>query len=348
MKTYKKLWDAFIAPENFELAAKKAVRSKKSRKSVQRFLAHRDELLKKLRDDIICGRYKTSNYHTFIIREPKQRVIYNLPLYPDHIVHHALINILGPIWQKFFIHDSYACIPGRGLHAASQKTMEFVRKNKYVLQCDIRKFYPSIDHKIMMDIIAEKIHDRRILRVLYDVVCSVGGDKNLPIGNLTSQWLGNVFLNKLDQFVKHNLHWRHYIRYCDDFCLYGNDKQELKKMGKIIEKFINKNLNLVLSKCNIYQTKNGIGFIGYRHFKNYKKLRKFTAQKIRKRLMNIINHKDRSDHAIGQLAAAFGWTKWACSFNYRRNLCFVARKQSRKMGCFISNRLFFIPLLVIH
>ena len=340
MKTYKNLWQRFISPENFELAAKKAIKSKKSRKTVQRFLKNREFLLDKLRRDIITGKYRTSPYRTFIIFEPKQRTIYNLPLYPDHVLHHALINILGPIWKGFFIKDSYACIPGKGLHAASKRTMEFVRRNKYVLQCDIRKFYPSIDHEIMMDILAEKIHDRRILKLCQDVICSVGGSRNLPIGNLTSQWLGNVYLNKLDWFVKQVLHWRDYIRYCDDFCLYGNDKKVLKQMGKTIEEFVNTKLNLVFSKCIVRQTKPGITFIGYKHFNNYVKLRKWTAQKIRRRLLNIINHDDRSDHAIGQIAAAYGWTKWACSYNFRNYIVKLARKHSRKMGAFIKKRIF--------
>ena len=339
MKTHRKLWDQFISRENFDLAAKKAVKSKKSRKSVQRFLANRTELLEKLRQDVIHCKYRTSPYKTFIIREPKQRIIYNLPLYPDHILHHALINILGPIWQRLFIRDSYACIPGRGLHAASQRTMEFVRRNKYVLQCDIRKFYPSIDHKIMMDVVAEKIHDRRILRVLDEIVWSVGGNKNLPIGNLTSQWMGNVYMNKLDHFVKEKLRWHDYIRYCDDFCLYGNDKKVLKEQLKIIADFLYKELNLVLSKGTIHQTRLGVNFIGYKHFATHKKLRKWTAKKIKIRMKNIINHDDFSPHAIGQIAAAYGWAKWACSYNYRQTIYAFAKRKSRQMGNFIKLRL---------
>jgi retron-type reverse transcriptase len=340
MKTYKKLWDEFISKENFNIAAIKAVKSKKAKKTVQRFLNNREVLLEKLRQDVIHGRYKTSPYRTFIIFEPKQRIIYNLPLYPDHILHHALINVLGPIWQKMFIRDSYACIPGRGLHAASHRTMDFMRRNKYVLQCDIRKFYPSIDHKIMMDIVAKKIKDRRILRILQDVVWSVGGDKNLPIGNLTSQWMGNVYLNELDHFVKQQLRWRDYMRYCDDFCLYGNDKQVLWKMAEKIEDFARENLNLVFSKCFIRKTSNGIAFIGYKHFKTHIVLRQWTARKIRRRIINIINHHDRGDHAIGQIAAAYGWAKWACSFNYRKSLLTLARKESRKMGGFLKHKIF--------
>lgn len=338
MKTYKHLWEQFISRENFELAAKKAVKSKKSKKSVKHFLAHREELLEKLRNDLISGTYKTSPYKTFDIYEPKKRTIYKLPLYPDHILHHALINVLGPIWQKSFIRDSYACIPGRGLLAASQRTMHFMRKNKYVLQCDIRKFYPSINHDMVLKIISYKIRDRRILRVIDEVVRSVGGNHNLPIGNLTSQWLGNVFMNVLDQFVKQKLRWQHYIRYCDDFCLYGNDKCELYKTGSKIQDFVRKCLQIDFSKCVVRRTKDGIGFIGYRHFKKYILVRKATARKLKKRITNIIINCDFGGKSIGQLAAAFGWLKWCQSFNMRKQLLLLC--QDFKAQDFIKQNLF--------
>ena len=128
MKTYKNLWDEFVSMDNLERAAKKAVKSKKSKVMVRKFLANRDALLQKLRDDLINMRFNTSPYVVFKVFEPKEREIYMLPLYPDHIVQHALINVLGPIWQNMFIRDSFACIPGRGLHSASQRLMQFMRR----------------------------------------------------------------------------------------------------------------------------------------------------------------------------------------------------------------------------
>ena len=318
MKSYKNLWEQFISPENFELAARRAVKSKKAKNVVQRFLRRKDELLQKLRAKLIAGTFKTSAYKTFTIYEPKKRVIYKLPLYPDHVLHHALINVLGPIWQKMFIRDSFACIPDRGLHAASKRTMDFVRRNKYVLQCDIRKFYPSINHDKMMQIIAHKIHDRRIVRILDEIVRSVGGQTNLPIGNLTSQWMGNVYMNELDHFVKQGLRWRDYIRYCDDFCLYGNDLQQMKAAAGEIRGFVERELKMIFSHSVIHRTADGISFVGYRHFKKFILLRRVSAQKIKRRLCNIVSHNDSGEHAIGQVAAAYGWSKWACCYNWRR------------------------------
>lgn len=317
MKTYKNLWDDFISIENFELAVKKAVKSKKKNKQTKFFLEHKDELLKKLRDDLQNDRYENSKYRIFYVFEPKKREIYELPLYPDHIVHHALINVLGPIWQKRFIKDSYACIPGRGIHSAAQRAMLFVKKNKYVLQCDVRKFYPNIDHNIMMDIVARKIHDRKILRLLKKIVFSLPGGKNLPIGNLTSQWMGNLYLTELDLFVKHKLKCANYLRYSDDFCIFHNDKKILNAIKVDVKSFIEQNLNLKLSKAIIKQTE-GMIFVGFRLFNHFILLRQRTVKKIKKRIRLFFVRNVRSDSVRSSIASMMGLMLWAKTFNLRR------------------------------
>lgn len=336
MKRYKNLWDAFISPENFDLAARRAVRGKKSKAAINNFLANRDEYLSKLRQSIINGHFKTSPYRIVKICDPKERLIYVLPLYPDHIVHHALINVLGPIWLKMFCSDSYACIPGRGLHAASKRVMQFMRRNKYVLQCDIRKFYPNIEHARLMDVIQHKIADGKILDLLREIISSVGGEQNLPIGNLTSQWLGNVYLNELDKFIKQYMRWPDYIRYCDDFCLFGNNARQLCLACVIIRYFLWQKLGLTFSKSAVRSTYIGLDYIGYRHFPNFILLRKRSAKKIRRRVTSVAIYDDTSENARGQLAAAYGWLKWACSYNYRRDL--VAKLMARGVGQSVIHR----------
>ncbi|MBR1380254.1 MAG: hypothetical protein IJ560_01560 [Alphaproteobacteria bacterium] len=318
MKTYKNLWNQFISTENFDLAARRAIKNKKSRRAVRAFMANRNGNLRRLREQLMRGEYTTSQYRTFRVFEPKERLIYVLPLYPDHIVQHALINILGPIWQRMFVRDSYACISGRGLHAASKRTMQFVRRNKYVLQCDIRKFYPSIDHEILMQIIRHKINDVRIVALLENIVRSGGAGKNMPIGNLTSQWLGNVYMNELDMFVKHVLRWHDYIRYCDDFCLYGNDSHMLHVAAWRIREFVREKLNMDFSRFNVGRVACGVSFIGYRHFPRFIMLRRRGALKIRRRIIRIITSNDTRPLAIGRIAAARGWIKWACTYNLRQ------------------------------
>ena len=328
-KRFKHLWEKFIAPENLEIAARNAVRSKKSKFDVRRFLSHRAQRMAELTDILRRGEFHTSPYRVHQIFEPKPRTIYVLPLFPDHIVHHALINVLGPIWNARFISDSYACIPGRGLHAASKRVMELVRRNCYVLNCDIRKFYPSMNHEIMMNIISKKIADIRIIKILDNIVHSCGDGKNIPIGNLTSQWLGNVYLNELDMFVKHTLHWRDYIRYCDDFCLFGNDKAALHRAMIAINDFLASRLKLTFSRASVYPTSRGVDFIGYRHFHDFVLLRKRTAHKMRRRIMSIAQHNETHDLARGRLSAVYGWARWANTYNYRRDICHSVREIAR-------------------
>lgn len=308
------------------MAAVKAVRGKKSKRDIKRFLEHRNENLENLRHLLASGQFKTSTYKIIKVSDPKERLIYVLPLYPDHILHHALMNILAPIWQSLFIRDSYACIPGRGLTAASKRLMSFMRRNEFVLQCDIRKFFPSISHRKMMDIIRRKISDPKILDLLGEIVYSVKGGKNMPIGNLTSQWMGNLYLNELDMFVKHKLHWHDYIRYCDDFCLFGNDARQLRSLISTIGEFLDRELDLTFSKAVVRPTALGVDYIGYRHFKKFILLRRRTAKRIRKRLVNIVRFNDTSSRATGQLASAHGWCKWACTYNYRRSVYREAQK----------------------
>lgn len=321
MKTHKHLWSQFISSENFNLAAHRALLGKKSKYSARRFLRNRDARLQRLRDALERGTFKTGRYRVFTIYEPKQRDIYMLPLYPDHIVHHALMNVLSPIWQKMFISDSFACIPGRGLHAASHRCTEFIRKNKYVLQCDIRKFYPSINHDIMMQIIKRKISDKRILELLENIVRSMPPPCGMPIGNLTSQWLGNLYMNDLDMFVKHGLHIKNYIRYCDDFCIFGDDATELVRLRAILTQWLRENLGLTFSRAYIKPTSAGVNFIGYRHFRTHVILTRAGVRKLKRKMRQIIAHADVSEHTQSQLVSYSGWMQWACCHNLRRKLC---------------------------
>lgn len=339
MKTYKNLWDQFISKENFELATKKAVKSKKSKRETIRFLAKQDELIEQLRHDLMRNKFTTSKYNIFLVFEPKKREIFELPLYPDHIVHHALINVLGPIWERRFIRDSYACIPGRGVHSAIKKTMQMIKKNKYVLQCDIRKFYPSINHEIMMNVIAKKIHDRKILQLLQKIVFSIDGGKNLPIGNLTSQWMGNLYMTEFDLFVKHKLKCKDYVRYSDDFCLFHNDKRVLNQYAQKISEFLENNLQLKLSRAVLKPSK-GLNFIGYRLFGDFILLRRRTVRNIKRRIMRIVAKKSKSKYVVSSLAATRGAMMWANSYNLEKQIiASINPKKDKKMLRFVQKRL---------
>ncbi len=322
MKRHGGLFEKIVEPENIELAFQKAKKGKTWQDSVQRIEKNKARKLAALRQSFLDGSFTTSNYTVKIIFEPKERKIFVLPFFPDRIAQHALMNVVAPIWDSMFIPDSFACRKGKGQHAGSRRCMQFVRRNSWVCQFDISKFYPSIPHGPLMEVIRHKIKDERVLALFQDIIGSLGEDRNVPIGNYTSQWLGNLYLNELDQYVKHTLHIKDYLRYCDDFLIFGNDKEEMKRLADQVEAFVSDRLQLRLSKKSLYPTAHGIDFLGYRHFPSGKILvRKATAKRIRRRLKILpwaLKHgRISKEQAIGKLASASGWLKHANAHHFR-------------------------------
>jgi hypothetical protein len=308
---------------NIRLAFQKAALHKSAHRNVQKTKENLEERLEKIRLSLINKTFTTSKYWEKTVYEPKKRIIYILPFYPDRIVQHALMNLIAPIWDKMFIHDSYACREKKGIHAGSLRAMEFVRKNKYVLKCDISKFYPSVDQDILIEIIKKKIKCPDTLWLIENIVRSFPGGKNVPIGNYTSQWFGNLYLNEADQFIKHTLQKKYghidYIRYCDDFCLFHDDKTVLGKCREELKEFLDRKLALKFSKCDIFPITHGVDFLGYRHFDNYILLRKRTVKRVRKRLAALpaLYEKKRitAEQYRSSVASTWGWMKHANTHN---------------------------------
>jgi retron-type reverse transcriptase len=317
--------------KNIRMAFYRAALHKGTRRNVIRIKENLDERLEKIRLSLVNKTFNTSKYWEKIVHEPKKRTIYVLPFYPDRIVQHALINIVSPIWDKIFIYNSYACREKKGTHAGSVKSMEFVRRNKYVLKCDISKFYPSVDQDILMKIIKRKIKCPDTLWLIKNIVHSFPGGKNVPIGNYTSQWFGNLYLNEADNYVEVDLQREYghidYIRYSDDFCLFNNDKKVLKKCRDNLTDFIDGKLKLKFSKCDIFPIKRGVDFLGYRHFNNYILLRKSTAKRVRKRLtlLPVLFEKNKitAEQYRSSVASTWGWLKHANSHNLQAALHFT-------------------------
>lgn len=334
VKKYKDLWQKIVQKENIELAYKKAKKGKSKYNAVRYIEEHTEECLKDVHNLLETRTFTTSEYRTKIIKEPKEREIFILPFYPDRIVQHAIINILEPILVKMFIPESYACIEGRGIHKGSIKLMEYVRKNKYCLKMDIRKFYPSINHDILMRIIERKFGDKNLVWLLNDIVRSLPGETNVPIGNLTSQWFGNLYMNELDKLIKHDLKIKCYLRYCDDFALFSNDKKQLNEAKFKIIEFLKTELKLNLSKCDLFRTSQGVDFLGYRHFKDYILIRKSTVKRIRKRLERVrrtyLKGRMQHDKFRSSVASAYGWLKWANSYNLSLKLQMEELKEMAK------------------
>lgn len=336
-KKHGNLWEKFIEYDNFRLAFRKAIRGRRRNKHVvkilgrrrknetkEQFAIRREKRIEKFLRHIIyrleTGQFTTSPYITRLIKDPKPRLLYILPLYPDRIIQHALMNILQPIWDKKLIYQSYACRIGKGQHKCSNKILECVRKYKYCALTDIAKFYPSIPHKRLYEIVERKIKDKKLLVVIKDIIDSVEGDVNVPIGNLVSQHLGNLYLNELDQYVAHELKIKDSPRYMDNKAYFGNSKKELWEILDKVETYVGEKLQLKLSQKEIVKCSHGVLFIGYRHFPGYVLLKKRTAKRIRRSIKVLPKKLQKKKITIVQYASSLnahkGWAGHADSHNF--------------------------------
>ena len=324
MKRYGNLWHQVIEPANIQLAYKYAKRGKawqRSVKAVEKDLeAKLEKVLTLLRDHT----FTTSEYRTKYVLEPKPRTIYVLPFFPDRIIQHAVMNVVAPLWNRMFDHGSHACRPGKGQHTASRDVMRHIRGNRYVLQADIRKFYPSISQDIAVKIVKQKIKDPDVLWLLEDIIKSFPGEKNIPIGNLTSQWIGNLYLDQLDKYVRHEIKPEGYIRYNDDFLLFGNEKTKMQEWRVCIREYLSSQLDLEMSKDKVYPVSEGIDYVGYRHFRDKILVRKSTARRMRKKVSHLryliaINQID-PERARSVVASVKGWLRWANAQNLKRTM----------------------------
>ena len=265
---------------NVQKAYNKARKCKRHRKDVLIFTKDKEENLDKVREDIINLAYEPSKYHYFKVYEPKERQIMALPFY-DRVVQHAINNVLEPIFDKRFISQSYACRKGKGMHAASDTLKEWLYEwNKYhpdqplyAIKADIHHYFQSIDHAVLKTEIRKVIKDAGVLALLDRIIDHNGNMPDgvgIPVGNLTSQLFANIYLDALDQFIKHELGVEAYIRYMDDFVILSPDKEQLRSWLARIEQFLREELKLEFNpKTTILAAKNGIDFVGYKHRATY-------------------------------------------------------------------------------
>lgn len=293
MKRVRDLYHKIADIENLKLAARKAKKGKSNRPEVIYFFEHEDELLIKLQKQLLDHTYRTSEYTTFKIYEPKERVIYKLPFYPDRIVHHAVMNILEPIWTKVFISNTYSCIKGRGIHGAFRAVKKALRdreNTKYCLKLDVRKFYPSINHSKLKDIIRRKIKDKELLTLLDEIIDSTDG---VPIGNYLSQFFANLFISYLDHDLKEKLRIKYYFRYADDMVILSSNKQQLHEIKDYVQQRLTE-LDLQLKDNHqIFEVESrGISFVGYVFYHDKVLLRKNVKVNMCKRSARLNKRKN--------------------------------------------------------
>lgn len=310
MKRLNNLFDRIVDRNNIELADIKARRNKRNRYGILKHDKTHDldnyilELLLKF------GLYRTSKYDTFKIYEPKERIIYRLPYYPDRILHHAIMNIMESIWINIFTKDTYSCIKGRGIHFLLNNLTFDLRKDpnstKYCAKMDIKKFYPSIDHDILKIIIRKKVKDKKLLFILDEIIDSASG---VPIGNYLSQFFANLYLAYFDHWIKEELKVKYYYRYADDIVLLSDSKTQLKSWILAIKIYLKYILKLSL-KDN-YQifpvASRGIDFVGYVSFHNYIKLRKSIKNNLKRLLNRYTRGKLNKESLTKRISSYFGW-----------------------------------------
>lgn len=313
MKRYNNLFDKIVSLDNLYLADKKARKQKSHRPEVIEFDKNKEQLLLDLQKQLINGEYKTSEYFIFKIYEPKEREIFKLPYYPDRIVHHAIMNIMEPIWVSSFIKGTYSCIKKRGIHKALKDVKQALKdevNTQYCMKLDIRKFYPSIDHNILKQIIRKKIKDQKLLNLLDEIIDSAVG---VPIGNYLSQFFTNLYLTYLDHWIKEQKKIKYYFRYADDIVILHSDKEYLRKLFIDMKQYLEQKLNI--SFKNNWQIFNvdirGIDFVGYRVFHTHVLLRKHIKKNFCRKITKL-NKKQDLDRGIYQqkICSYIGWIKY--------------------------------------
>lgn len=322
------LWEQIIDIENIKYAHKQAKRGKSHYSEVKEFDKDVEAKCLAIRSMLVNKTFTTSKYEVSTIFDGrKERVVHKLPYYPDRIIHHALMSVVGKILYKNLIRDTFQSIQGRGTSDAARRVKKLVRekKPKYALKLDIRKYYPSVNNEILKQKIRNKIKCKDTLWLLYDIIDSLNG---LPIGNYTSQILGNFYLSELDWIVKQHIRPTGYFRYCDDLVLFSNNKQYLIKAKYKIETLLHSLCLTLKQESHIYGVKNqGIDFVGYVFKHNTTLLRRSIKESFR----------DSCSHAYSTLSSIMAYKGWVVRSRaktlWRRNtanLIYKYRKQLQR------------------
>jgi retron-type reverse transcriptase len=329
--TANNLWEKVVDFENVYRAHHDAAKGKRYHNEILAFKQNLEENLFTIIQELNEGTYKPLPLRLFYINEPKLRLI-AAPSFRDRVIHHSLIQVIEPLFERRFVNETFACRKGRGTHAGVKHVFHCVQLAKrkwgryYVLKCDVTKFFPSINHDILKQIIRRIIRDRRVLGLLDTIIDSYSTDGKegvgIPIGTLTSQLMANVTLDPLDHHIKEK-GVKFYARYMDDFVIVHRDKTFLRELWTDIDRFLDEKLALKLNpKTTIYPEKHGIDYCGYRVWPTHIKPRKSTIKRAKKRLKKFSKlYKDNPhilEHTKMSIMSFFGYIKH-CS-GYRTTL----------------------------
>lgn len=314
MKREGNLYQQICDINNLYLADSLAQRGKQKQYGVIVHNRNQDSNLHQLQNMLLDKTYKTSGYTIFKVYEPKERVVYRLPYFPDRIAHYCIMNVIEPIFMQIFTADSYSCVKGKGIHGALRK-LRLALKDKentvYCLKFDITKFYPNIDHGVLKNLLRRKFKDKDLLWLLDGIIDSAPG---LPIGNYLSQFLANYYLTFFDHWVKENLQVKYYFRYADDIVILSSSKPDLHRILAECRHYLTTNLKLqVKGNYQVFPVEDrGIDFLGYKCYHTHTLLRKG----IKKRFAQAVKKRKSRE----SLASYCGWAKHANCRNLLKKL----------------------------
>lgn len=326
MKRINYLYEQIISIKNLQLAAMKARKGKEKQKGVKMFDKDKDNKIKTLHEVLQDEKFKTSPYTVFTIFEPKERKIFRLPFFPDRIVHHAIMNILEPIWTKIFTYNTYSCIKKRGITACANRVVKIMRdfkdKKVYCLKIDIKKFYPNINHDILKEIIRKKIKDKKLLKLLDEIIDSENG---LPIGNYLSQFLANLYLAYFMHYCNEVLKVK-CTEYADDICFFAETKERLHEVFVNIKAYLEDNLRLqIKDNYQIFpiaenrQDKGGrsLDYVGFRFYRKQILMRKSIKQNFCRIVAKKMKYNKLTPLKLKQKIAPYlGWAKHSNSKHF--------------------------------
>ena len=331
--------------DNLLLAYRKASKGKRGHSNVAVFEYHLEDNLLQLQHELKSKTYQPGEYHSFYIHDPKKRLISAAP-FRDRVVHHALCNLMESIFERSFIFDSYANRVGKGTHKALDRATRYARRFRYVLTCDIRQFFPSIDHEILFHLLASKVRDPAVLwligkilesgigvlseeyQMIYfpnDDLLAVHRPRGLPIGNLTSQFWANCYLNPFDHFVTRELRCNAYIRYVDDFLFFSDDKYELHQWReRIIQKLMMFRLTIHETKAQTRPVTEGIPFLGFIIFPTHRRLKHRKGVDFQRKYQQLSRAYAKGEISHAKITASVqGWinhVRYADSWGLRRSI----------------------------
>lgn len=342
---YSKVWSF----PNLLLAVRRAAKGKRGRAAAARFEASLPDSLIELRDQLRDSKYRPEPYSSFTIHEPKRRLI-SAAAFRDRVVHHALCNIIEPLFESRFIADSYANRTGKGTHRAIHRCQQFARRFRFVLTCDVRQHFPSIDHEILLKVLSKTLRDERVLNLCRTIIESGAGildqeyehvyfpgddllsilrPRGLPIGNLTSQFWSNCYLNPLDHFIKRSLGCKGYLRYVDDFLLFANESDQLWRWkSDVISRLAELRLAVHEPCTQVRPVGEGIPWLGFLVYPTYRRLKRRNVARASRRLRSKVWAARNDGQHEGEALKA-SWQGWTAHARHANNAVLIETMRQR-------------------